>query len=85
MRKAVQAYIQQCQSCQVNKGTSQLPIGLLQSLEIPGKRWETVTLDLITTLPVTKNGNDAIIVFVDKFSKIVHYAATTTTCTADQV
>jgi hypothetical protein len=56
MRKAVQQYISQCQSCQMNKGSSQLPIGLLQSLDIPGKRWETVSLDLITQLPLTKSG-----------------------------
>ena len=85
MRKAVQQYIEKCQSCQLNKTSTQLPIGLLQSLEIPGKRWETVTMDLITQLPVTTQGNDAIVVFVDKFTKMVHYAATTTTCTADQV
>ncbi len=69
----------------MNKASTHLPIGLLQSFEIPGKRWETVTMDLITQLPVTTQANDAIVVFVDKFSKMVHYAATTTTCTADQV
>jgi hypothetical protein len=85
MRRSIQQYIQQCQSCQLNKTSTQLPIGLLQSLDIPGKRWETVTMDLITQLPVTKQGKDAIVVMVDKFSKMVHYAATATTCTADQL
>jgi hypothetical protein len=85
MRKSVQEYISQCQPCQLNKSSNQLPIGLLQSLDIPGKRWETVSLDLITQLPVTRNGHDAIIVMVDKASKMVHYAATTTKCTAEQV
>src|ERR1700737_3049128 len=85
MRKSIQQYIQQCQSCQANKASHQLPIGLLQSLDIPGKRWETVSMDLITKLPETTKGNDAVIVFVDKFSKMVHYAATTTTCTAVEV
>jgi hypothetical protein len=85
MRRTVQQYIHQCQSCQANKGSNQLPIGLLQSIEIPGKRWETVSMDLITKLPTTSRGNDAIIVFVDKFSKMVHYAATTTTCAAPEV
>src|ERR1700750_2627884 len=60
MRKSVQQYIVKCQSCQKNKCTSQLPIGLLQALEVPGKRWETVTMDLITQLPKTKSGHDAI-------------------------
>ena len=85
MRKSVQEYISQCQSCQLNKSSNQLPIGLLQSLDRPGKRWETVSLHLITQLPVTRSGHDAIIVMVDKFSKMVHYAATTTKCTTEQV
>src|SRR5260370_24289902 len=42
-------------------------------------------MDRITQLPVPTQGNDAIVVIVDKFSKMVHYAATTTTRTADQV
>jgi hypothetical protein len=85
MRKSIQQYIKQCESCQANKASHQLPIGLLQSLDIPGKRWETVSMDLITKLPTTRRGNDAIIVFVDKFSKMAHYAATITTCTAVDV
>src|SRR3954453_17077951 len=85
MRKAIRQHIQRCQSCQANKSSNQLPIGLLQPLDIPGKRWETVSMDLITSLPSTRRGHDAIIVFVDKFSKMVHYAATTTTCTAVDV
>src|SRR5260370_37990892 len=42
-------------------------------------------MDRITQLPVPTQGNDAIVVIVDKFSKMVHYAPTTTTCRADQV
>lgn len=34
-------------------------------------------MDLITDLPVTKHGNDAIVTFVDRLSKQVHFAATT--------
>ena len=44
-----------------------------------------MSMDLITKLPKTSKGNDAIIVFVEKFTKMVHYAATTTTCTAVEV
>jgi hypothetical protein len=42
-------------------------------------------MDLITQLPPTDNGHDAIIVFVDKLTKMVHYAATTTTVDAPGV
>ena len=39
-------------------------------------------MDLITQLPRSRSGNDAIVVYVDKLTKMSHYAATTTTVTA---
>ena len=85
LRGDVRKYIATCVGCQANKPSNQLPIGLLQPLPIPARRWETVTMDLITQLPVTQHGNDAIIVFVDKLSKMVHYAACKTAISAPEV
>src|SRR4051794_6507258 len=39
-------------------------------------------MDFITQLPRTKSGCDAIVVFVDTFSKMVHLVPTRTTATA---
>jgi transposase InsO family protein len=39
-------------------------------------------MDFITQLPVTKAGFDAIVIFVDMFSKMVHFVPTRTTATA---
>ena len=39
-------------------------------------------MDFITQLPITKDGFDAIVVFVDTFSKMVHFVPTRTTATA---
>src|SRR5947208_9552012 len=39
-------------------------------------------MDFITQLPRTRTGFDAIIIFVDIFSKMVHFAPTKTTATA---
>ena len=41
-------------------------------------------MDFITQLPKTKAGHDAIVVFVDTFSKMVHFAPTKTTATAPE-
>ena len=49
-----------------------MPAGLLQPLPTPGKRWEEVTMDFIVQLPLTRQGHDAIVVFVDRLSKRAH-------------
>jgi hypothetical protein len=57
----------------------------MQPLPIPTRPWQQVSMDLITQLPRSRSGNDAIVVFVDKLTKLVHYAATTTTVSAPQL
>ena len=74
---AVRDYVLFCPFCQSDKDTNQRKLGLLQSIEIPQRRWEVVTVDFITSLPDVGNGKDtpiynAICVFVDKYSKMVH-------------
>src|SRR5947209_2006041 len=75
MNKEIQRYISTCDACQRNKVTNQKPVGLLQTLKTPSRRWEQVTMDFITHLPVTKNGNDSIVVLVDRLSKRAHFRA----------
>jgi hypothetical protein len=60
-------------------------MGLMQPLPIPLYPWQQVSMDLITGLPRTRRGHDAIVVFVCKLTKMVHYAATTTTVNAPQL
>lgn len=86
VRSDVVEHIRKCSHCQTNKTNSnQKPGGLLQPLQIPGRRWESVSVDLITQLPETKSGNTQIVVFVDRLSKMVHFAAVMTAFTAVHV
>ena len=78
-------YVRTCESCQRTKASHQRPAGLLQPLETPDQRWETVTMDFIVKLPSTPRGFDAITVFVDKLSKQVHFVASKTTDSASTV
>ena len=55
------------------KSDNRAKAGLLQPLEIPSRKWAHVTTDLVSELPEL-NGFTAIIVFVDKLTKIVHLA-----------
>ena len=79
------SYVTGCDECQRNKPSQQAKIGLLQPLPVPDRPWSQVSLDLITQLPRSKLGNDAIVVFVDKLTKMVHYVPTRTDVTAPQL
>ncbi len=85
MHAEIKEYVATCLACQANKPSSQLPIGLLQPLPIPESAWHTVTMDLITQLPRSTDGHDAIYVVVDKLTKYVYYIPTVTTVTAVQL
>jgi hypothetical protein len=45
---------------------------------IPTERFEQVSMDFITTLPVTKENHDAVMVIVDKLNKLVMFIPTRT-------
>jgi hypothetical protein len=53
-----------CLVCQRNKAQTGKKAGLLQPLSVPSLKWESVSMDFITQLSVTKSGYDAIAVFV---------------------
>ncbi|GMH44677.1 hypothetical protein BSKO_12629 [Bryopsis sp. KO-2023] len=57
------------------------PMGLLQPLPIPERKWEQITTDLVTDLPAS-NGFSAVAVFVDRLTKFVHFAPCTKEITA---
>ena len=78
MSQDVQDYVAKCDMCQRNKAANQKPAGLLQPLQIPDGLWSSVSMDLITQLPQTHDGNTAIIVFVDRLSKMTVLAPTKT-------
>ena len=74
VRQEVKQYVLTCHSCQRSKSTNQKCAGFLVPLDIPLRRWSSISVDLITQLPETVNGNTCIVVFVDRLSKMVHFA-----------
>ena len=66
-----------CDACQTHKVNTRMYAGKLQPLSIPGRRWESVSMDLIVKLPTTADGHDSNLVFVDRLSKMVHLVPTT--------
>ena len=79
MRQDVLEHVRHCSCCQQNKNNShEKPASLLQPLAIPGRRWESISVDLIVQLPPTRSGNTKIVVIVDRLSKMVHLTAAPT-------
>lgn len=85
MAADVEAYVRQCHSCQTIKYSTRKPQGLLRPLPIPDGVWDVVTIDFITGLPETTSGNDQIIAYTDKLTKMVHFTATIKTITAPEL
>ena len=60
------------------------PTGLLKSLPVPTRPWESVGIDFVGPLPLS-DGYDYLMVVIDRFSSMVHLAPTTTKSTAKDI
>jgi hypothetical protein len=49
------------------------PAGLLQLVQIPEWKWDSISIDFITRLPRIEKQHDAILVVVDKLSKAAYF------------
>ena len=85
MHADVSEYVRTCLLCQSNKARTTHVAGLLQPIPLPLRRWDQVSMDFVGPLPRTRAGHDALLVVVDKYSKMLHCVATTTKATAPQV
>ena len=82
MYEDVRNYVKTCHVCAMAKDGRRLRVPT-QALPVPPRPWHTVTMDMVTGLPRTSDGYDALFVFVDKYSKMVHVAPTSENVTAE--
>src|SRR4029434_9688999 len=79
IRQDVAEYVAACTVCMAAKPDNRPPAGLLQPLPIPRRPWTHISLDFITGLPPSQ-GNTAILVVVDRFSKAARFIALAKLC-----
>jgi hypothetical protein len=84
LNSSIREFCRACDTCQRNKGTGAVPYGLLQPLSIPDAPWQSVSLDLVTDLPVCC-GHDSILVVVDRLTKLTVLSPCCKTITAPQL
>jgi hypothetical protein len=83
MTTFVNKYVAGCDTCQRHK-PARHPRSVLQPHEVPEGPWQTIGVDLITGLP--KIGEyDAIVVYIDHYSKQVHALPTTAEVDAEGI
>ncbi|CAI7733187.1 unnamed protein product [Closterium sp. NIES-53] len=84
MHADVRDFIRTRRTCQQLKARTTNRYGLLQPIPPPTKVWDEVTMDFIMDLPRTSRSYNAILVVVDRLSKMTHFIPTHTTVTAPE-
>ena len=79
MKKEIAAYVARCDNYSRVKAIHLKSAGLFQPLPILGWKWEEISMDFITGLPMTQQGHDSIWVIADRLTKSAHFIPVNTT------
>ncbi len=80
----IEWYCSSCGPCQVTKDSNQKPSRLLHSLPIPDCPWQSIGMDFMGPLPLSKSHNYLLVV-IDHFTLQVHLIPMTTHVTSKEV
>ncbi|KAA3461873.1 Transposon Ty3-G Gag-Pol polyprotein [Gossypium australe] len=61
------------QAVQRLKAEHQVPSALLQPIMVPEWKWDRITMDFVTSLPLTRKKKDVVWVVVDRLTKSAHF------------
>ncbi|MBW0515020.1 hypothetical protein O181_054735 [Austropuccinia psidii MF-1] len=75
MNQFIKDYVFSCQQCSRNKNIHYQKFELLKPLQIPSGPWNSLSMDFITQFPLS-NSFDAILVAVERFSKMAIFIPT---------
>lgn len=72
LKKDVENFVKQCTICQQAKHEHCRMPGVLEPLPVPDGPWQAISMDFIEGLPRSE-GYNAILVVVDRFTKVSHF------------
>jgi hypothetical protein len=69
MNESVSRYVRGCSLCATSKPSNR-KLGLYTPLPVPSRPWESISMDFVGGLPMSKKNHDYLYVVVDRFSKM---------------
>ncbi|KAA3487969.1 DNA/RNA polymerases superfamily protein [Gossypium australe] len=73
MKRDISEFVIRCLICQQVKAEHQVPLRLLQPVMVPEWKWDRITTNFVTGLPMTPSKKDAVWVIVDTLTKSAHF------------
>jgi RNase H-like domain found in reverse transcriptase/Integrase zinc binding domain len=83
MSRKVEQHVNNCSICQTCKPSHEPPLGLLYPIKTE-EPFHTLSLDFVTSLPLSTDGKDALLTVTDKFTKAVRLIPCTKTTDAEE-
>jgi hypothetical protein len=75
----VEEWCKTCTTCATSKASNQAPMGMLKTIAVPSRPWQSIGIDFVGPLPESKNRNgayDMICVIIDHLTSMVHLTPT---------
>jgi hypothetical protein len=83
MNESVSRYVRGCSLCATSK-LSNRKLGLYTPLLVPSHPWESISMDFVGGLPMSRRNHDYLYVVVDRFRKMCIFMPYTKQVTAEQ-
>ena len=72
MRDTIKKYVKNCDTYQRTKVVRHAPYGLIKPNEAPNRLGKSISMNFITDLPKSE-GDDAILIVIDRLTKMAHF------------
>jgi hypothetical protein len=83
MNESVSRYVRGCSLCATSKPSNR-KLGLYTPLPVPSRPWESISMDFVGGLPMSRRSHDYLYVVVDRFRKMCILMPCTKQITAEQ-
>ena len=85
MKVEVAEFVSRCLTCQKVKFEHKRMGGLVQPLDVPKWKWDSISMDFVVGLPLTRSGMNQIWVIVDRLTKSARFIPMRDTWSMDQM